>query len=126
MIIFHHLQTSRIANDFWHHTTHFVLPPHKNWPKRSSNCFRQMPNHNVTNSDRLSFLCHRFPQVIEAINSIYGHAGVYLKRISESETLTRVLLTCQMTPERDVVLEPGWGVDCRACLVWSTKTRSSR
>ena len=82
-IIFHHLQTSSIATDFWHHTTLFVLLYHKNWPKRSANCFRQMPNHNVTDSERLSYLCHRFPQVIEALNAIYGHAGVYLKQMKK-------------------------------------------
>ena len=49
-----------------------------NWPKRSSECPKQLPNSNSTERDQLSLLCFRFPQVIEALNAISGHTGANL------------------------------------------------
>ena len=82
-VVFHHLQTTRIMTDVWNHTTLFVLPSHKNWLRRSSDYSKQFPNHNVTDRDQLSFLFHRFPQVIEALNVIYSHTGVYLHTMEQ-------------------------------------------
>ena len=81
--IFRHLQTSRITTDVWHHTTLFVLPSHDNWPRRSAECYKQLPNHNATEADRLSYLCHHFPQIMEALNVVYGHTGVHLKQMEQ-------------------------------------------
>ena len=82
-VMFNHLQTSRIMTDVWHHTTLSVLPSHKNWLRRYSDCSILFQNHNVTFRDRLSFLCHRFSQRIEAMNVIYGHTSVYLHAMKQ-------------------------------------------
>ena len=77
VVVFHQLQTSRIATNIRHHTTLFVLPSHKNWPRRSSECPKQLQNSNSTERDQLSLLCFRFPQVIKALNVSYSHTRAY-------------------------------------------------
>ena len=81
--IFRHLQTSRITTDVWHHTTLFVLPSQNNSPKKSAECYKQLPNHNTTEADRLTYLCHRFPQIMEALNVFYGNTGVHLRQMEQ-------------------------------------------
>ena len=67
--------------DVWHHTTIFVLSSRTAWPKRSDECKKQLPNQNVTQARHISLLCTKFSQVLQALNSIYSHAGTYLKQL---------------------------------------------
>ena len=126
-VVFHHLQTSRIATDIWHHTTLFVLPSHDNWPKRSTECPKQFPNSNSTNKDQLSLLCYRFPQVVEALNVIYGHTGAYLYGI-EREIRDAIPTTLDLSDDyrRDLASGLGLVVDCLVHSGWLMKIKSSK
>ena len=125
--IFRHLQTSRVTTDVWHHTTLFVLPSHNNSPKRSAECYKQLQNHNATEADRLTYLCHRFPPIMEALNVVYGQSGVHLRQM-EQEIRDAIPRSHDLSDayRRRRGLGTWMGSECPACSGWSMKTRSSR